>query len=146
MVSSFRNLNIISRSSVDVATCLFKVISMNDDADQILKALRDAGENGLLIGELVDRLGIDSQEIAKTINTLMSEGLIMQKQELEEERYMIKTPVTDDAEPGALSDMNGCPCFHCLRIGRCGIRQPDSPVTCSELEEWLGAGLGRAVS
>ena len=119
---------------------------MNDDADQILKALRDAGENGLLIGELVDRLGIDSQEITKTINTLMSEGLIMQKQELEEERYMIKTPVTDDAEPGVLSDMNGCPCFHCLRIGRCGIRQPDSPVTCSELEEWMGAGLGRAAS
>jgi hypothetical protein len=119
---------------------------MNDDTDQILKALRDAGENGLLIGELADRLGIDSQEIATIIDTLVSEGRIMQKQELEQERYMIKTPVADDAEPGGLSDMNGCPCFHCLRIGRCGIRQPDSPVTCRELEEWLGADLGKATS
>jgi len=119
---------------------------MNDDTDQILNALRDAGENGLLIGELADRLGIDSQEIAKTITTLMSEGLIMQKQELEKERYMMKTPVVDESEPGALSDMNGCPCFHCLKIGRCGIRQPDSPVTCRELEEWLGTDLGSVTS
>jgi predicted transcriptional regulator len=119
---------------------------MNDDRDQILNALRDAGENGLLIGELADRLGIDSQKITKTITTLMSEGRIMQKQELEKERYIIKTPVVDDAEPSALSDMNGCPCFHCLKIGRCGIRQPESPVTCKELEEWLGADLGTAIS
>jgi len=130
----------------DVATCLFKVISMNDDAEQILNALRDAGENGLLIGELADRLGIDSQKITETITTLMSEGRIMQKQELEKETYMIKTPVVDDAEPGALSDMNGCPCFHCLKIGRCGIRQPDSPVTCRELEEWMGTDVSAVLS
>jgi hypothetical protein len=115
---------------------------MNDDSDQILTALRDAGESGLLIGELVDRLGIDSQRITETITTLMSEGRIMQKQELEEERYMMKTPVVDDAEPGSLTDMNGCPCFHCLKIGRCGVRQPDSPVTCREIEEWLGSDVG----
>ncbi|MGY5855395.1 MAG: hypothetical protein RTS72_02260 [Candidatus Thorarchaeota archaeon] len=114
---------------------------MNDDSDQILTALRDAGENGLLIGELTDRLGIDSQKITETINTLMSEGRIMQKQELEKERFMIKTPVVDDAEPSGLSDMNGCPCFHCLKIGKCGIRQPDSPVSCKELEEWLGTDV-----
>jgi len=119
---------------------------MNDDIDQILNALRDAGTNGLLIGELADRLGIDSQKIAETITTLMSEGRIMQKQELEEERYMIKNTVVDDAELAGLSDMNGCPCFHCLKIGRCGIRQPDSPVTCRELEEWLGSDLSVATS
>lgn len=130
----------------DVATCLFKVISMNDDSDQILTALRDAGEKGLLIGELADRLGIDSQKITKTIITLMAEGRIMQKQELEKERFMIKTPVVDDAEPSVLTDMNGCPCFHCLKIGKCGIRQPDSPVTCRELEEWLGPDIAIAIS
>ncbi|MFW9792660.1 MAG: hypothetical protein ACFFEE_00020 [Candidatus Thorarchaeota archaeon] len=112
-----------------------------NDVDQILSALRDAGENGLLIGELADRLGIDNETITPMIETLMSEGLIMQKQELQEERYTIRTPVADDAEPTSLSDMNGCPCFHCLKISRCGIRQPDSPVTCSEMEEWMGTDL-----
>ncbi len=110
-----------------------------NDSDQILNALRDAGENGLQIGELADRLGIDNETITTTIETLMSEGLVMQKQELKEERYTIRTAVADDVEPSSLSDMDGCPCFHCLKIGRCGVRQPDSPVTCRELEEWMGA-------
>ena len=113
-----------------------------NDVDQILNALRDAGENGLLIGELADRLGIDNKTITTMIETLMSEGLVMQKQELKEERFTIKTPVADDAEPALLSDMDGCPCFHCLKISRCGIRQPDSPVTCSEIEDWVGTDLG----
>ncbi|MHA2119472.1 MAG: winged helix-turn-helix transcriptional regulator, partial [Candidatus Thorarchaeota archaeon] len=64
-----------------------------NNADQILNALRDAGEAGLLIGELADRLGIDNETITTTIETLMSEGLVMQKQELKEERYVIRTPV-----------------------------------------------------
>ncbi len=112
-----------------------------NDSDQILNALRNAGENGLLIGELADRLGIDNETITTTIETLMSEGLVMQKQELKEERYTIRSPVADDAEPSSLSDMDGCPCFHCLKIGRCGVRQPDSPVTYRELEEWMGADI-----
>jgi hypothetical protein len=118
-----------------------KVIVMND-VDPILNALRDAGENGLLIGELADRLGIDNKTITTMIETLMSEGLVMQKQELKEERYTIKTPVADDAESMVLSDMDGCPCFHCLKISRCGVRQPDSPVTCREVEEWMESDLG----
>ncbi len=113
-----------------------------NNTDQILNALRDAGDDGLLIGELADRLGIDNETITMTIETLMSEGLVMQKQELKEERYVIRTPVADNSEPSSLSDMNGCPCFHCLKIGRCGIRQPDSPVTCRELEEWFGTDVG----
>jgi len=119
---------------------------MNDDNDQILKALGDAGENGLLIGELADRLGIDAQKIAKIITTLMAEGQIMQKQELEKERYLIKTPGVEDTESSVLSDMNGCPCFHCLKITRCGIRQPDSPVTCRVLEDWFGTNQGITTS
>jgi hypothetical protein len=112
-----------------------------NDVDQILNALRDAGENGLRIGELADRLGIANETITTMIETLMSEERVMQKQETKEERYTIKAPVADDAEPTSLSDMDGCPCFHCLKIGRCGVRQPDSPVTCNEIEEWLGTDL-----
>ncbi|MGY5865868.1 MAG: helix-turn-helix domain-containing protein [Candidatus Thorarchaeota archaeon] len=112
-----------------------------NDADQLLNALRDAGENGLLIGELADRLGIDQATVTAMIETLMSEGLVMQKQELKEERYAVKLPVADEAEPTSLSDMDGCPCFHCLRISRCGVRQPDSPVTCNEIEDWMGADI-----
>ncbi|MHA2025208.1 MAG: hypothetical protein ACW98U_04835 [Candidatus Thorarchaeota archaeon] len=117
-----------------------------NDTDQLLNALRDAGENGLLISELTDRLGIDQAMITTMIETLMSEGLVMQKQELKEERYAIKLPAADDADPTSLSDMDGCPCFHCLRISKCGVRQPDSPVTCNEIEDWLGADITAVTS
>ncbi|MFX1482276.1 MAG: winged helix-turn-helix transcriptional regulator [Promethearchaeota archaeon] len=122
--------------------CVYSKVIVMNDIDQILNALRKAGETGLLIEELADRLGIDNKSVTTMIETLMSEGLVMQKPELEEERYMIKTPVNDDIELARLSDMNGCPCFHCLKIGRCGVRQPDSPVTCRDIEEWMGTDLG----
>jgi hypothetical protein len=75
------------------------------------------------------------------LTTLLSEGRIMQKQEFEDERYVLKPALIEDSEPSGLSDMNGCPCFHCLRISKCGVRQPDSPVSCKELEEWMGADI-----
>lgn len=115
---------------------------MKDDSDRILEALRAVGESGLIIDELTTGLGIDSRKLVKSIKRLKSQGLIeVQKQELKEERYIIRAETSGDAEPGNLSDMDGCPCFHCLRISRCGVRQPDSPVSCRDLEEWmLGSG------
>ncbi|TFF92666.1 hypothetical protein EU545_00090 [Candidatus Thorarchaeota archaeon] len=113
---------------------------MNDVVDQVLSALRAAGENGLLIEEITDRLGIDSKEVSQAISTLTSEGRIVQKTK-EDERYMIRAPLEEESESGRLSDMDGCPCYHCLKIGRCGIRQPDSPVTCKEFEDWMNSSL-----
>lgn len=114
---------------------------MNDIGAQLLSELKSAGKDGLLIDELSEKLGIEKEQITLALTTLLSEGRIMQKQELENERYILKTASTDDSEPSGLSDMNGCPCFHCLRISKCGVRQPDSPVNCKELEEWMGADI-----
>ncbi len=117
-----------------------RVIQMNDVAAQILSALRAAGSGGLLIDELADRLGIDSKTVATTIEQLTSEGLVMQKQELKNDRPLIRAQLGGSSEPSGLSDLNGCPCFHCLKINRCGLRQPDSPATCRALEEWMNLG------
>ena len=111
---------------------------MNDAADQVLSELKSAKSDGLSIDELVKKLGIDKNQITLALTTLMSEGRIMQTQE-HDDKYILKPTLTDDSEPSGLSDMNGCPCFHCLRISKCGIRQPDSPASCKELEEWMGA-------
>ena len=114
---------------------------MSDIDAQVVSELKTAGKDGLLIDELAERLGIEKEQITLALTTLLSEGRIMQKQELENERYVLKAAITDDSEPSGLSDMNGCPCFHCLRITKCGVRQPDSPVYCKELEEWMGADI-----
>jgi DNA-binding Lrp family transcriptional regulator len=111
---------------------------MKDVADQVLIALQNAGTAGLHIKELADRLGIDSKEVSSAIEMLIKKGLIMQKT-TDNDEYMIKSSLTGEAESGSLSDMNGCPCYHCLKISRCGIRQPDSPVTCNELQEWMAS-------
>ena len=113
---------------------------MNDAADRILSELISAKKEGLGIVELTEKLGIDKKQITLALTTLVSEGRIMQKQE-QDDKYILKPTITDDSEPSGLTDMNGCPCFHCLRISKCGIRQPDSPADCNELEEWMGADI-----
>lgn len=107
------------------------------EADRILNALRAAGQAGLLIEELETRLNIDSKMVSDVAQRLLLEGLIMQKQEMETTRLFIRKSMTDEARRGNLSDLNGCPCFHCLKITRCGIRQPDSPVNCRDLDQWM---------
>ena len=114
---------------------------MNDVTDQILSELESASKDGLSVADLLDKLGIDPEQITSALKALMSEGRIMQKQETETERYIVRTVLTEDSEPSGLTDMNGCPCFHCLKISRCGVRQPESPVTCRDLEDWLGADI-----
>ena len=69
---------------------LSKVISMNDAVDQILSELKSAQSDGLGIDELTEKLGINKKQITLALTTLMSEGRIMQKQELENDKYMIK--------------------------------------------------------
>ncbi len=110
---------------------------MNEVVDLVLGALRAAGDKGLLIDELKTNLKTNAKQIESTIAQLTSEGLIMLKQEQEDKRYTLSSQVGDDVELGSLSDLDGCPCFHCLKISKCGVRQPDSPIVCKELEDWM---------
>jgi hypothetical protein len=114
---------------------------MKGVSDQILSELKTAEKAGLSITDLIERLDISLEEITSALTALMYEGKIMQKQEAENERYIARIALTEESEPSVLTDMNGCPCFHCLKIAKCGIRQPDSPVFCRELEEWMGADI-----
>ena len=113
---------------------------MSDFNAQVINELRTAGKDGLFIEELIERLGTEKEQIMLALTTLLSEGRIMQKQE-NDDKYVLKSTIIEDSEPSGLTDMNGCPCFHCLRISKCGIRQPDSPADCGELEEWMGADI-----
>ena len=110
---------------------------MNEVVDLVLGALRAAGDKGLLIDELKTNLKTNAKQIESTIAQLTSEGLIMLKQEQEDKRYALSSQVGEDVDLGSLSDLDGCPCFHCLKIGKCGVRQPDSPIVCRELEDWM---------
>ncbi len=140
MFGTFRNLNNPPYTMASIAMCLIsRVIPMNEIATQILSVLRAAGSSGLLIDELIDKIGVDADTITETLDKLSTEGLIMQKQELKNEQPTIRAHIGNEPDGSSMTDLNGCPCFHCLRIGRCGLRQPDSPADCRELESWMGS-------
>jgi hypothetical protein len=111
---------------------------MENVADQIMAAIEAAGNRGLLTSVLKNKLNLNSNTLTHTIEQLTSKGFIMQKQEAAEDRRLfISADFISEPETSHLSDLGGCPCFHCLKLSKCGARQPDSPVKCRDLEEWL---------
>ncbi len=112
-------------------------MSMKEVTTQIMSVIRSAGGKGLLIDEITTSLGIDLATASNAIDQLIKEKQVMEKSDANESRYFARGIMGEEAEQGTLGDLNGCPCFHCLRIGRCGVRQPDSPVACRELEDWM---------
>lgn len=110
---------------------------MKDISDQILNALRETKGKGLVLDELLSRLNVDEQIITTTLKQLISENKIMEKTDANDARYFVKTSLESEVEQASLGDLNGCPCFHCLKISKCGVRQPDSPANCRSLEDWI---------
>ncbi|MHA1638417.1 MAG: hypothetical protein ACTSUO_05925 [Candidatus Thorarchaeota archaeon] len=111
---------------------------MEDITDQILRALRETKGKGLVIDELSARLNVDdAQTLTTALKQLISEKKIMEKTDANDAKYFIKTALESEVEHGSLGDLNGCPCFHCLKISKCGIRQPESPASCRDLEDWI---------
>ncbi len=103
---------------------------------QIIDILQAAGVNGLRVEELSTELGADQKDIIDMINQLIQEGKIMQKQGADGEQFILREQLFESSDTG-IGDLNGCPCFHCFKISKCGVRQPDSPLRCRDLEEWI---------
>ncbi len=121
-----------------VSSLRLKVMSMKNLSEQIICALRAVGEKGMLIDELARSFDIDLETIAKAVKQLITEKQVMEKPDVEKEaRYFLGAALGDEAEQGVVGDLMGCPCYHCLRIAKCGVRQPDSPVACRDLENWM---------
>lgn len=111
-----------------------KVMSMKEVVNRIVSAISSAGNDGLHIDEITSLLDIDRKTAADAIEQLLKEKRI----KMEDARYLLQQDALgDETEQGKVGDLNGCPCFHCGRIARCGIRQPDSPVKCKEMQIWM---------
>ena len=113
---------------------------MNEVSTRIVSALRSAGVKGLLIDDITVSLEIDLATATDAILKLIKEKQVMEKSDANETRYFLQGAMGDEAEQGTLGDLNGCPCFHCLKIGRCGVRQPDSPLACRAVSQWVETG------
>lgn len=99
-----------------------------------MSVLDSAGKKGLLIDEIASLLDIDTQTAADALEELLKENRI----KMEDARIILQQDAMgDEADKGKVGDLNGCPCFHCGRLARCGIRQPDSPAKCKEMQTWM---------
>ena len=109
-------------------------MSMKEVSERIVSAISSAGREGLLIDEIASILDIDTKTIADAIKRLLKEKRI----KMEDARYLLQQDaVSDEAEAGSMGDLHACPCYHCLKIAKCGVRQPDSPLKCREMETWM---------
>lgn len=109
---------------------------MKEVSERIVSLLSSAGRRGLPIDEIASKLDIGTKTIEESIKKLLKENRI----KMEDTRYMLQQDaVGDEAEAGTVGDLNGCPCFHCGKLVRCGIRQPDSPVKCRDMINWMAA-------
>lgn len=107
---------------------------MKEVTERIVGALSSADREGLRIDEIASNLDIDTNRIADAIKQLLKEKRI----KMEDARYLLQQDAMgDEAEQKRVGDLYGCPCYHCLKISKCGIRQPDSPAACRELENWM---------
>jgi hypothetical protein len=107
---------------------------MKDVANRIVRVLSSAGRDGLIIDEIASLLDIDRKTAKTAIEKLLKENQI----KMEDARILLQQDAMgDDAEQKTVGDQYGCPCYHCLKISKCGVRQPDSPTKCKEMQIWM---------
>ena len=110
-------------------------MSLDEKAYEIIKA---AGKEGVLQSELWKILGISSREGARIIARLEKRGLIERKKVIHNGRRTYRVFAIVKSAPQIQWDtLNGCPCFTCHDIQRCGSGNPLSPEICEKLTKWL---------
>lgn len=113
---------------------------MTDEAleQRALSLVEQSGDRGVLQCDLWKLLQTDSREGSRIVLRLEKKGLIKREPILHDGKRTFKIMLARKAEPKiSISSVKGIPCFSCLDIGRCGIGQPRSPVTCKNLNKYL---------
>ncbi|MHA1238720.1 MAG: helix-turn-helix transcriptional regulator [Candidatus Odinarchaeia archaeon] len=106
--------------------------------EQALHLIQRSGENGIFQSELWKELGTNSREGSRISIKLEEKGLIKRKKQLKNGRWTyILYPVKSKPIKLTWNDLDGCPCFTCPDIAKCGIGQHISPITCEAQTAWL---------
>ena len=108
---------------------------------QTISLLKDAGESGLLLTELAQRLEQPATDVLKIIEILTRNGHIKKVEEQHDGNTVLRFfwQEADDAEWDTLE---GCPCFSCAEIDQCGAGHPTSPWNCNKLNTWIDERIG----
>ncbi|MHA1594505.1 MAG: MarR family transcriptional regulator [Candidatus Baldrarchaeia archaeon] len=110
-------------------------MSLDEKAYEIIKA---AGKEGILQSELWKKLGISSREGARIVSRLEKRGLIERKRVIHNGRrtYRVFALIKEESQI-QWDTLEGCPCFTCHDLYRCGSGNPLSPELCEKMTKWL---------
>ena len=105
--------------------------------DNAMKIILDTGVNGILQSDLWKKLATTSREGSRLAVRLEKSGLINRKKELVDGRWTFRLYAISSTKAKSRYTLEGCPCFTCGDLARCGDLQSISPVFCIRLDHWL---------
>lgn len=107
--------------------------------DNAMKIILNTGVQGILQSDLWKKLETTSREGSRLAVRLEKQGLINRKKELVDGRWSFRliAKTSSTSKVGSENTLEGCPCFTCGDLARCGDLQSISPVYCIRLDHWL---------
>ena len=107
--------------------------------DNAMKIILNTGVQGILQSDLWKKLETTSREGSRLAVRLEKKGLINRKKELVDGRWSFRLIARNSStsKVGSENTLEGCPCFTCVDLAKCGDLQSISPVYCISLDQWL---------
>ena len=104
--------------------------------------LKEAGKRGLLLSELAKQLEQPATKVLKIVESLETNGQVEKKDEEHNGKSVLRLFWRE--EDSKWDTLQGCPCFSCTEIDKCGASQSISPWTCEKLNIWIKEQLAKS--
>lgn len=111
--------------------------------DLIYQKIKEAGDKGVVLKDLIKELGLDSRTANLALRKLMSKKVIRKNSVKENGRTVVKYFINE--EPTLitvnLDSVMEIPCFTCKNLTKCGNGGVISPTTCTYLSKYILANI-----
>ena len=108
----------------------------SDLESKALQVILERGNGGILQCDLWKELDASSREGSRISIRLENKNLIRRERELQNGRWTYRVFVKK--HPIEIDSALNIPCISCTDISRCESGTAVSPITCKQLDQWLG--------
>jgi hypothetical protein len=115
-----------------------------DLESKAIQVILDKGNDGILQCDLWKELDASSREGSRISIRLESKNLIRRERELRNGRWTYRVFIK--RHPVNIESIIDVPCVSCDEISRCETDTEVSPITCKQLDLWLGIASGASPS
>lgn len=107
-----------------------------DLESKAIKVILEKGDEGILQCDLWKELDASSREGSRISIKLEKKNLIRRERELRKGRWTYRVFIK--RRPIDIESAINIPCISCGEISRCESGTEVSPITCKQLDQWLG--------